>query len=195
MPPIEIAAAVLGLANIGLIIRRSVWNYPFALAMVALYAWIFWEAKLYSDAGLQLFFFAINLYGWWRWSRDAESDGEIVVARLTGRGRLLWLGGTALSVAIWGGFMARTTDASLPYWDAAVAMTSVAAQILMTRRYIENWHWWIAVNLVSIPLYLTKDLYVTTGLYAVFLGMAVWGLIEWRSAERERAPGLEVIFK
>jgi nicotinamide mononucleotide transporter len=91
--------------------------------------------------------------------------------------------------------MARTTDASLPYWDSAVAMTSIAAQILMTRRYIENWHWWIAVNLVSIPLYLVKGLTVTAGLYAVFLAMAVGGLIAWRRAERARAPGLRDVFQ
>jgi nicotinamide mononucleotide transporter len=82
--------------------------------------------------------------------------------------------------------MAANTDATYPHWDAAIAMLSVAGQILMTRRYIENWHWWIVVNMISVPLYLTKALYLTTGLYALFLVFAVLGLIEWRRAEAKQ---------
>jgi nicotinamide mononucleotide transporter len=195
MSPLEMVAAALGLANIMLIVRRSVWNFPFALAMVSLYAVIFWQAKLYSDAGLQVFFFAINLYGWWSWRGNAADEGEIVVQRLGWRGRSLWLALALGASLLWGTVMARTTDASYPLWDASVAMWSVAAQILMTRRYIENWHGWIAVNLISIPLYLIKGLWLTAGLYAVFLGMAVWGLVEWLRAERTRKPGLKEVFQ
>lgn len=184
MTPIEAIATALGLANIVLIVRRSVWNYPFALAMVTLYAIIFREAKLYSDAGLQVFFFFVNLYGWWAWTRDRSAVGEVVVERLTPSGIGLWIAGSVVAILGWGTMMARLSDASYPYWDASVAMLSVAAQILMTRRYLENWHWWIAVNLVSIPLYLTKGLCLTAALYTLFLALAIWGLIEWRRAEK-----------
>ena len=182
--PIEIIAVALGIANIVLVARRNIWNYPVALAMVSLYAVIFFEAKLYSDAGLQLFFFAINVYGWWAWSRNRADAGEVVVERLTPHAMLAWIAGSVLAIAAWGTMMARLTDASHPWWDGSVAMLSVAAQILMTRRYLENWHWWIAVNLVSIPLYYVKDLQLTTGLYMINLALAIWGLIEWRRAEK-----------
>lgn len=184
MSPLEITATLLGVANIVLIVKRSIWNYPFALAMVSLYAVIFFEAKLYSDAGLQIFFFLVNLYGWWAWSRNRAQEGEIVVEHLTPSGLALWIAGSLIAILGWGTMMARLTDASYPYWDGSVAMLSVAAQILMTRRYLENWHWWIAVNAVSIPLYLRKDLLLTAGLYGLFLVLAVWGLVEWRRAER-----------
>jgi len=184
MSPLEIAATLLGVANIVLIVRRSIWNYPFALAMVSLYAIIFFEAKLYSDAGLQIFFFLVNLYGWWAWSRNRAEAGEIVVEHLTPAGLAGWIAGSVMAIAGWGTMMARLTDASYPWWDGSVAMLSVAAQILMTRRYLENWHWWIVVNAVSIPLYLKKDLLLTAGLYGLFLILAIWGLIEWRRAER-----------
>lgn len=184
MSPLEITATLLGVANIVLIVKRSIWNYPFALAMVSLYAVIFFEAKLYSDAGLQIFFFLVNLYGWWAWSRNRAEAGEIVVEHLTSSGLTFWIAGSLIAILGWGTMMARLTDASYPYWDGSVAMLSIAAQILMTRRYLENWHWWIAVNAVSIPLYLRKDLLLTAGLYGLFLILAVWGLIEWRRAER-----------
>ena len=187
MSPLELVAALLGLINIVLIVQRSVWNYPAALAMVALYGVIFFAAKLYSDAGLQVFFFLINLYGWWSWSANQAVEGEIKVERLTTPGVALWLAGSGAATLCWGALMARYTDASYPWWDGGVAMFSIAAQILMTRRYLENWHWWIAVNLMSIQLYLIKGLQVTAGLYGVFLIMAVWGLIEWRRVERRMA--------
>ena len=188
MSGLEIAAVLLGIANILLIIRRSVWNYPFAIAMVSIYFVIFRDAKLYSDAGLQIFFLAVNAFGWWSWHRNRVDRGEIVVERLDRQSLLYWIFGSLLAIAVWGHFMAANTDASYPYWDAAVAMLSVAGQILMTRRYLENWHWWIAVNAISIPLYLVKNLYLTAGLYALFLFLAIAGLFEWRKARLFQNP-------
>ena len=184
MSTIELIAVMLGVANILLVARRSIWNFPVALVMVALYARIFWEAKLYSDAGLQGFFFAVNLYGWWCWRANKADAGEVVVETLPAIGRGLWIAASLVAVAGWGAMMARLTDASYPYWDASVAMLSVAAQLLMTWRKIENWYWWIVVNIISVGLYATKGLYLTTVLYALFLILALWGLISWRKAVR-----------
>jgi nicotinamide mononucleotide transporter len=183
MTPLEKIAALFGVINIILIIRRSVWNYPFALVMVSLYGVIFWDLKLKSDAGLQVFFFAVNLYGWWSWKHNEAETGTISVLRLTRVNHMLWIAGSVAATLLWGTMMARMTDASYPYWDAAVAMLSVAGQILMTRRYIENWHWWIVVNAISIPLYYIKGIYYTVGLYGLFLILAVVGLATWRKAE------------
>lgn len=189
MSLIEIAAVLLGIANIILIIRRSVWNYPFALAMVSLYFVIFRDAKLYSDAGLQIFFFVVNLYGWWAWQRNKAEAGEVVVERLGTEGLLAWVAGSVIATVGWGFVMSNHTDGSYPFWDAAVAMLSVAGQILMTRRYLENWWWWIAVNTISIPLYVVKQLYLTAGLYALFLVLAVAGLVEWQKARQGKQAG------
>ena len=181
---IEIVAVLLGIANIVLIIRRSVWNFPVAIVMVALYFIIFRDAKLYSDAGLQIFFAAINLYGWWSWNRNKDDSGVISVRRLPATGYALWITGSILAIWAWGAIMHAETDASYPYWDASVAMLSILGQILMTRRFVENWHYWIIVNIISIPLYIVKDLHLTAGLYGIFLVLAVAGLVEWRKAER-----------
>ena len=182
MSPLEIIAVALGVANILLVAKRNIWNFPVALIMVALYARIFWDAKLYSDAGLQGFFFAVNLYGWWSWRANKADAGAVVVETLPPAGLGLWIAASLAAIIGWGAIMARLTDASYPYWDASVAMLSVAAQLLMTWRKIENWYWWIVVNILSIGLYAVKGLYLTTGLYVVFLILAVWGLINWRKA-------------
>lgn len=187
MSTLEIIAFLLGVANVTLVVRRSLWNYPFALVMVALYARIFYDAKLYSDALLQFFFFAVNLYGWWAWSRAASTSGAIGVERLGTRSRLGWAAGTAAAIAIWASLVQRYTDAALPWWDASVAIISVAAQIMQSRRLIESWVLWIGVDLLSIGLYAVKGLWLTMVLYLIFLVLAVWGLIDWRRARRHDA--------
>ncbi|PTS77838.1 nicotinamide mononucleotide transporter [Sphingomonas sp. HMWF008] len=187
MSGLEIAAFLLGIANVTLVVRRSIWNYPFGLAMVALYSRIFLDARLYSDAILQLFFFVVQLYGWWNWSRNRAQAGAITVVRLRKRDRAWWAIGCLTASALWGYGMNRFTDAAFPWADATLAITSVAAQILMSRRAIENWWLWIAVDIGSVGLYAAKGLWLTMLLYAIFLGLAIWGLIDWRAAERRQA--------
>jgi len=187
MNPLEVFATVAGLLNIGLLVRRSVWNYPFGLAMVTAYAWLFWQARLYSDALLQLFFFAIQLAGWWAWARAGKVAGGVPVARMTRQARIVWLvavGGISLG---WGALMAGATDAVSPYWDGAVAVASVAAQILLARRLVENWALWIAVDVAAIGLYASKGLLLTAALYGVFLLMSALGLRQWLLTLRKEA--------
>jgi nicotinamide mononucleotide transporter len=184
---VEYAAALLGVANVVLVVRRSIWNYPFALAMVTLYLFVFWDAKLYSDALLQIFFFVLNVYGLANWLRSRREAGEVVVAVLSGRERALWLAGTIAASLAWGWVMMRFTDAAAPVWDALIAGMSVSAQLLLARRRLENWILWIAVDLIAIPLYWSRGLGPTALLYVLFLGLAVAGLMGWWRAYRRGA--------
>nr|WP_250890179.1 nicotinamide riboside transporter PnuC [Sphingobium nicotianae] len=183
----EIIAVILGLANILLIVRRSLWNYPLGIAMVSLYFLIFLEAKLYSDMLLQLFFLALNVYGWLNWNNARTQDAGVPVRWLGRRGFLIWASGAIAASLGWGLLMHKQTDAAFPYWDASVAMCSVLAQLLLARRYIDNWIWWIIVDALAIPLYWQKGLQLTSGLYGVFLLISVAGLIEWIRTRRRIA--------
>jgi nicotinamide mononucleotide transporter len=176
----EAIAFVLGVVNVTLVVRRSIWNYPFGIAMVALYAVVFAEARLYSDMLLQFFFIAVNAYGWISWRRHRAATGVVTVEGMATAERWRWALATAAIALMWGGAMHRFTDASLPWWDAAVAAASIAAQWLMARRKWENWVLWIAVDIGSIGLYLVKELWLTALLYLIFLVLAAWGLVDWR---------------
>jgi nicotinamide mononucleotide transporter len=180
--PLEIIAVILGLANIALIVRRSLWNYPFGIAMVSLYFFIFIEARLYSDALLQIFFLVLNLYGWLSWSGARTQDDGVPVRWLGMRGFLVWVAIGLATSGLWGLLMHKQTDAAAPFWDAGVAMLSIVAQLLMARRYIDNWTFWIIVDCLAIPLYWTKGLHLTAGLYIVFLLLSLTGLFEWMRA-------------
>jgi nicotinamide mononucleotide transporter len=184
MNPLEIIAVALGLANIGLLVRRSIWNYPFGMAMVALYFVIFRDARLYGEAWLQVFFFVVQGWGWWLWARAGGLTQMVEVAWMGWPARtaaLVLVAGSSLGI---GWAMARYTDAALPYADAAIAGASVVAQVLLAIRRVENWALWIAIDVLSIGVYLNRELYLTAGLYAAFLVLATVGLIAWAKAAR-----------
>ena len=187
MNTLEWVAAGLGVINVGLLVRRSIWNYPFGLAMVALYFFVFYEAKLYSDMLLQPFFFVVQIYGWWSWVRAKQDAGEVQVGLLSIRDRLLWGAGIVAASLAWGTAMHRFTDAAYPFIDAFVAGASVAAQILLARRKLENWVLWILVDVVAIGLYWSRDLHYTSGLYVLLLLLSIVGLIDWH--RKLRAQG------
>lgn len=192
MSPLEIVAASLGLANIILIVRRSLWNYPIGIAQVTLYFFILFETKLYSDALLQIFFLIVQLYGWWCWLKGRDTAGDLIVLRATPQTVALWVVAIATATAAWGSLMHRYTDATLPWWDASVAMGSIGAQIMMSRRYIENWAAWVIVDAISIPLYAMKSLWLTAGLYAVLLLICLLGWREWSRVARTQRDDMPV---
>ena len=188
MSPLEVAGAVLGFVNIVLLIRRSVWNFPAAMAMVTCIGIVLFEARLYAEAGLQVFFFVVNAWGWWLWTR-AKGPGDTVPVRWLGwTARFAWGAATLVVSLALGLSLARWTDAALPMADSAVAGASVAAQFLLSFRRVENWVLWIGIDVASIALYLARDLQLLAVLYAAFLVLSVFGLREWaRAARREVA--------
>ena len=180
MGGIEIAAALLGVVNVALVVRRSTWNYPFGILMVVLYFFVFWSSKLYSDALLQIFFLVIQLYGWWAWAHAEHVDHGVVVGWMPWRRRMPWIAGTSAAILLWGTGMARFTDAAAPFVDATTAGLSVAAQILQSLRRIESWVLWIAVDVIAIGLFAWRQLFVTSALYGLFLVLSGIGLLQWR---------------
>lgn len=183
----EVTAVCLGVANIILLVRRSIWNFPVGMVMVLLYFEIFREARLYSDMLLQIFFLAVQAWGWIVWHRAGGMDGPIEVQRLSNAERAAWVAGTIVATLVWGWGMHRFTDAAAPWWDAAVAMGSIASQILLTRRAIENWVGWIIVDAFAISLYANRGLGLTAGLYVLFLILSIIGLVQWLRAEEARS--------
>lgn len=181
---IEIAACLLGFVNVSLIIRRTIWNYPFGIAMVILYAWIFWDYRLYAEAGLQVYFLIIQIFGWVWWLRGMGGDGRVIVVRAP-MGELVGCAVVVVAVVVGlGTALAQWTDAALPYQDSTVAALSVVAQYLLARRRLESWPVWIAVDLLAIGIYIEKDLVPTAFLYALFLCLAATGFWTWARAWR-----------
>jgi nicotinamide mononucleotide transporter len=184
---LEIVATASGLLCVWFTMRQNIWCWPVGLAQIGIYLYLFWQVKLYSDVGLQAIFLVLQFYGWYNWLHGGMDRGELKVARLTPARLLLWAGVGAAGTAALGTFMRTYTEAALPFLDAAGTALSLVAQWLMTKKLLECWLFWIAVDLLSVGIYLAKGLVLTSFLYAVFLALATAGLFEWAKSYRSLA--------
>jgi nicotinamide mononucleotide transporter len=187
---IEIAAALSGFVCITLLIKANIWNFAFGFVQVTLYVWVFYGAKLYSDAILHVVYMLLQIYGWWNWSRNMKSGHAVDVISMPNKTLIMWMTLALVSSVLLGFVMASFTDASLPYPDAFTTCVSFVAFILMTQRYVVNWAFWIAVDIVAIGIYFTKGLYPTMILYCCFLIMAVVGLYTWAKKSNDSKTSL-----
>ena len=159
------------------------------MVSVVLYAVVFIQAKLYADMGLQALYFGLAIYGWWAWLHGGQDHGERRVTLASARMRwiLVVLGVTA-GVGL-GQVLNRFTDASLPFMDSILTSFSIVAQWMQTRKKLEAWLIWLAVDVFYVGMFLYKGLYPTAGLYAIFLYLALLGYMEWkRSMGRSFVP-------
>lgn len=180
-----------GLVCVWLNARESVWGWVWGLVSVGMYTWIFWEARLYADASLQLFFAASSVYGIWAWSRGGTAREHHPVS-YSSPGEWLWLAAaTAACTLGFGWVLATQTLDPRPWLDAALTAASLAAQYQLARKRIENWLVWIAVDTVYVYLYsaLDEPLYLTAFLYGAYLCIAVWGYRAWKRALTSAVSG------
>lgn len=178
---LEVIAFALALACVACNILEIHWGWPLAIASSALYGWLFFASRLYGEAGLQLFFIATAAWGWWQWLFGRRASGAaLAVASLTRFGLARALAAWALGWGAIGLFLATLTDSEVPYFDAFPTAGSLLGQVLLGRKYIENWPVWVVVNAASVVLFASRGLWLTTVLYAVFLAMALAGWWRWR---------------
>ena len=182
MSGVEIVAVILTALGVWLQARRSIVSYPLNLAGVALYLWVFFDARLYSDMLLQGFFAATLIYGWVQWSRGVISDGTVAIVVPSRRELVLGLTGGSLGIVCLGYPMAHYTNAAAPWLDATLTSYSLVANLWLARCYIENWWLWIALDVVYVGLYAAKGLYPTAALYAGLLVLCCYALVQWRRA-------------
>lgn len=182
---LEIVSFVLAVLTVWLNIRQLHWAWLFAILSSATYALVFIESRLYGDAGLQLVFIAVSLWGWYQWLYGGAQHHALRVSRLSVRGRwlcvLAWLAGFAVLSA----FLRRYTDTDVPHIDGFLTAGSLVGQFLLSRKKLENWHVWIAVDVLYIGLYVYKQLMLTALLYALFVVMAAIGLRVWRTSQQD----------
>ncbi|MGH7637015.1 MAG: nicotinamide riboside transporter PnuC [Gemmatimonadaceae bacterium] len=181
---IEWVAAAAGAVSVFLSARENIWSWPTALVNVSLYTYIFYRSGLYSDAGLQVVYFGLSLYGWYHWLYGGQQHSRLQVTRASPR---VWVSAAAIGLMFWLALSSYTSTlpgVSLPYLDASLTTTSLIAQWMMTRKILENWILWIIADVVYVPMFMYKALYPTAIQYALFLVLAVMGFVQWRRSRR-----------
>lgn len=180
--PLELVSFALAVLTVWLNIRQNHWAWLFSILSSLLYAAVFADARLYGDAGLQFVFVAVSVWGWSQWLRGGEDHRPLQVSRLAARGwtamAMSWLAGWLL--LSW--FLQRYTDTDVPHMDGFLTAGSLVGQFLLSRKKLENWLVWIAVDVLYVGLYLYKHLTLTAILYALFVFMAAAGWRSWRRA-------------
>lgn len=182
--PLELLSFVLSVITVALNIRQNHWAWLFAIISSAAYGIVFYDARLYGDMGLQLVFIVVSVWGWYQWLHGGADKRVLPVTRLTTRGWLFsgaaWLFGFVLLST----FLARYTNTDVPHIDGFLTAGSLVGQVLLSRKKVENWHVWIAVDVLYVGLYVFKGLTLTAILYALFCVMAAVGLAAWRKAAK-----------
>lgn len=180
---IELIATIFGLLCVWLTIKQNIWCWPTGIIQVILYIFVFYETKLYSDALLQIIYIFLQAYGWYHWIHG-KNDKTLPVTTLSKREFYSWGALIITGTLLWGYLMKRYTDAAVPYPDAAIVVISLVAQWLLALKKVESWVMWITVDVLAIGVYFYKGLYLTTGLYSVFLVLAIIGLFKWTNEAR-----------
>lgn len=180
----ELGGFILGVATVYLVARNNIWTFPVGIVQCAFFFVLFLDAKLFADMWLQVFFIVIQFVGWWAWLKAGPNRTKLTIRESPKWLLLPVLGAVALFVYLMVPVL-REAHGAYPGADATSTGLSVGAQFLMTWKYIENWFLWIAADLIYIPLYFAKDLYFTSILYVIFLGLCIMGFFHWRAVRRD----------
>lgn len=175
------AGFIFGLLCVILLVRQNIWTWAMGIIYVLISFVIFWQAKLYADFILHIFFLALNIYGWYYWVKGHPRDKEEVPVtnasfKQIGTILLVSIGGIVLC----GWLLENYTDAALPYWDSATSILSLAGMWLTAKKKIENWHIWLLVDVLATGIYFYKEIYFYFILYLIYIGLAVAGYLAWK---------------
>src|ERR1700729_3682917 len=177
----ELFGFVTGAASVWLTVLARISNFPVGIANSGFFLVLFLSARLYADSGLQVVYIALGFAGWWQWLHGGRKQSRLTVA--ASRWQLLAACVLFVVPATWGLtiLLERAHDIA-PFWDALTTAISLAAQFLLNCKRIENWAFWIAADVIYIPLYVVKRLDLTALVYVLFLGLCAAGVLAWRGA-------------
>jgi len=190
---VELAGLVFGLLTVWYLIRQSILTWPAGIIYVLISFVIFWRVQLYGDFILHIFFLILNIYGWyyWLWGRK-KGEEELPVTSLSLRNNLIVAAASILGIFAFGYFLVQLPlmvnglePAALPYWDATTSILSVTGMWLTTRKKIENWYYWLVVNVLATGIYIYKEIYLYALLYFVYIFLVSSGLIAWRKSMKK----------
>lgn len=178
--PWEIIAVLTGAGFLLLAIRENPWCWLCGGISTAIFGVLFWQASLYLQSLLQVYYVAVSVYGWWHWRSGARDHRPVPIRRWRGRRHAAMMVLVIGAGLVSGFLLDRGTDSRLPYLDALTTWGGVAATFMAARKILENWLYWLVINLAAIALYLASALPLTAGLYGVYFVLAWQGYRRWK---------------
>jgi len=195
LPWLELIAMLLSLAYVILAAKGSLCCWPAAFISTALYTYIFYDVLLLMDSALNAYYLFMAVFGYWQWSKQTNikqnNSTEIIIVSWELSWHIKACIGLAVIAAGLGYVMANFTPADFPYLDTYTTVYAVFATYLVTKKVLENWLYWIVIDLVSIYLYLEKDLIPTTVLFVIFVIVAMYGYAKWLKLYKQSLTNLQ----
>jgi len=183
--PAETMAVVFALLYLFLAIRQNIWCWLCAGISTSIYVWLFFDARLYMESALNVFYFGMAVYGWRVWSVGSGDDDRLPVTTWSLRIHAVALLVIALLVAAAGTWLKHNTDAAYPFIDSATTFAAIWTTFLVARKVLENWYYWLVIDVVSIFLYWSRGLELTSMLFLVYVAMIPFGVINWTRSWRD----------
>ncbi len=177
---LEVAGVISGLLCVYLAAKNIIWNWPLAIISVAIYIFIFYDSRLFADMGLQVYFLAVNIYGWYFWSKKPASAPKTPVTSIKQREVILSAVAIVIFTFLLGSILHNHTIASYPYLDSFCTACSIVAQFFMARKVLQNWLLWVFVDAIYVGIYIFKDLHLTAVMYAIYIVIALIGYFDWK---------------
>ena len=179
---LEILGTIVGLAYLWLEYRASIYLRIASIIMPAIYIFVYYEAGLYADFGINIYYLGAAIYGWmvWKYGNKSKEQKELPITRMPKRS---WLKASIVFLVaqfIIAGVLINYTDSNVPWWDAFTTALSIIGMWMLARKYLEQWWIWIVVDVVCVGLYVYKELYFTAGLYALYAIIAIFGWLNWK---------------
>ena len=183
---IEGLAVSTGLASVWFSVKERIWVYPIGLISVSIYVYLSFIYGIYADMGINIYYVFMSIYGWYRWLQPSESGAAKEITRNSGKEWLLSIVLLLFSWVILFVILQRFTDSEIPLWDSLTTSLAIVGMWLMAEKKVEHWLFWIATDLLSIPLYYYKNLLLTSGQFFVFTILAVIGWLQWNKSLSNR---------
>jgi nicotinamide mononucleotide transporter len=181
----EVLGFITGGICVWLAVREHVWTWPIGLANNLVFFVLFWQGRLFADAGLQIVYLLIGIYGWWNWLFGSVRRSSLSISHAPRSEWILLVMMVPIATWILRAVLIAVQGAA-PFWDATTTVLSLAAQYWMCRKRLEHWLIWIVADLIYVPLYFARELPLTAALYCIFLLMCLAGWREWRLRWKER---------
>lgn len=182
----ELVAVVLAIAYLLLAIRQNIWCWLCAGMSTAIYIWVFVGANLYMESVLNGFYFVMAIYGWFIWTSGRTEGHERAVVRWPRQTHALAIVAIVAVSTVNGYLLSVHTDAAFPYVDSLTTWSAIWATFLVARKVLENWWYWLVIDIVSIAVYWARDLQLTSLLFVIYVIMIPFGIISWTRSMREQ---------
>ena len=179
---LEIIGTIVGLAYLWLEYRASIYLWIASIIMPAINIFVYYEAGLYADFGINVYYLGAAIYGWcaWKYGQNSREVKELPITQMPKRNWAKAFLVFLLSFLAIAWLLINFTDSDVPWWDAFTTALSDIGMWMLARKYLEQWWVWIVVDVVCVGLYIYKGLHFTAALYALYAIIAIFGWINWK---------------